>query len=142
MNTPEHTAGEPPTPAAAPGCPFCDIAPDRAVRTRTHAVLLWDAHPLHPGHALAVPRRHIGSWFEATEAERADLLALIDEARALVLAQWGADAFNLGINDGPAAGQTVPHLHVHLIPRHQGDTPDPRGGLRWVLPERAAYWAR
>jgi len=133
------SAEAPPSPAAS-ACPFCAVAPERIVRARPRALLLWDAHPLHPGHALAVPRRHIASWFDATEAERADLIALIDEARALVLAQHGADGFNLGINDGPAAGQTVPHLHMHLIPRHHGDVPDPRGGLRWVLPERAVYW--
>jgi diadenosine tetraphosphate (Ap4A) HIT family hydrolase len=121
-------------------CPFCQLPPARIVRERASAVLVWDAWPLSPGHALVIPRRHIGSWFDTTEPERADMLALLDEAKALVAQQHAPAGWTIGINDGPAAGQTVPHLHMHLIPRHPGDTPDPRGGVRWVLPQRAAYW--
>jgi diadenosine tetraphosphate (Ap4A) HIT family hydrolase len=103
---------------------------------------LWDRHPLNPGHVLLVPRRHVASWFEATTAERDELLRLADDARQIVIERHSPDGFNLGINDGVAAGQSVPHLHVHLIPRFRGDTPDPRGGVRWVIPDRAAYWDR
>ena len=123
-------------------CPFCQLPPARIVRERASAVLVWDAYPLSPGHALVIPRRHIGSWFDTTDDERADMLALLDEAKALVVQQHAPAGWTIGINDGPAAGQTVPHLHMHLIPRHPGDTPDPRGGVRWVLPQRAAYWDR
>ncbi len=93
------------------------------------------------GHTLVIPRRHIGSFFETTAAERASLLQLIDQAKAIIDAGFHPDAVNIGINDGRAAGQTVPHLHIHLIPRYAGDSPDPRGGVRWVLPGKAKYWA-
>lgn len=101
---------------------------------------LWDSYPLNPGHVLLVPRRHVASWFEASIAERDEILRLADEARRIVLERHSPDGFNLGINDGAAAGQTVPHLHLHLIPRYRGDMPDPRGGVRWIIPDRAAYW--
>ena len=101
---------------------------------------LWDSYPLNPGHVLIVPRRHVASWFDATAAERDEMLQLTDDARRIVIAKHHPDAFNLGINDGPGAGQTVPHLHVHLIPRYPGDVPDRRGGVRWIIPERARYW--
>ncbi len=68
------------------------------------------------------------------------MLRLLDAARADVVHSRLPAGFNVGINDGPAAGQTVPHLHIHLIPRYEGDVIDPRGGVRWVIPERADYW--
>jgi len=105
------------------------------------AFIASDGHPVSPGHALIIPRRHIGSFFEATAAERASLLQLLDQAKAIIDASHHPDACNIGINDGRAAGQTVPHLHIHLIPRYAGDSPDPRGGVRWVLPGKAKYWA-
>jgi diadenosine tetraphosphate (Ap4A) HIT family hydrolase len=65
----------------------------------------------------------------------------VAEARTLLLNQHNPDAFNIGLNDGPAAGQTVDHVHVHVIPRYAGDVPDPRGGVRWVIPGKADYWS-
>lgn len=104
------------------------------------AVLVRDAYPVSPGHSLVIPKRHIGSWFEATEEERNAMLALIDEAKAMIDAELAPNSYNIGINDGPAAGQTVPHLHMHLIPRVKGDVADPRGGVRWVIADKAKYW--
>ena len=101
---------------------------------------LWDGHPLSPGHVLIVPRRHVASWFESTTAEREEMVRLTDDARRILAEKRAPDGFNLGINDGAAAGQTVPHLHLHLIPRYRGDVPDPRGGIRWIIPDRADYW--
>jgi diadenosine tetraphosphate (Ap4A) HIT family hydrolase len=89
---------------------------------------------------LVIPRRHVTSWFDATAEERAEMMALMDRARDIVRGLHLAAGFNIGVNDGLAAGQTVPHLHLHLIPRYPGDVPDPRGGVRWVLPDRAVYW--
>lgn len=74
--------------------------------------------------------------------ERAALFALLDQAKVAVVDEFQPDGFNIGINDGPAAGQTVPHLHIHLIPRFTGDLPDPRGGVRWVVPGKADYWSQ
>ena len=101
-----------------------------------------DAYPISLGHTLIIPRRHVGSFFEISAGERTYLLALLDKAKAVVEQEFKPDGFNIGINDGPAAGQTVPHLHIHLIPRYKGDSADPRGGVRWIIPEMADYWSQ
>ena len=121
-------------------CPFC--RPDRGrVFHESELVLgLWDGYPISPGHALLVPRRHIDTWFDASANERLGLFQGIDTARAAIRERHRPDGFNVGMNIGAAAGQTVPHLHLHVIPRYAGDVEDPRGGVRWVVPERAAYW--
>ncbi len=123
-------------------CPFCNLAPERILVEGSLALAFRDSYPLNPGHALIVPRRHVASWFDATAAERDEMVRLADDARRIIVERDAPDAFNLGINDGPAAGQTVPHLHLHLIPRYEGDVADPRGGVRWIIPERAAYWIK
>ncbi|MFN5512003.1 MAG: HIT family protein, partial [Burkholderiales bacterium] len=97
-------------------CPFCTLPAERILHRHGTAIALRDAYPISPGHTLIVPTRHVGSFFETTQAERTDLLALLDQARAQLLQERAPDSFNIGINDGPAAGQTVPHLHIHLIP--------------------------
>ena len=104
------------------------------------AVVIRDGFPVSPGHTLIIPRRHVASFFEVTDAERTDLMALLAAARDDLDRQFGPAGYNIGINDGTAAGQTVSHLHIHLIPRYDGDRDDPRGGVRWVLPAKAAYW--
>jgi superfamily II DNA or RNA helicase/diadenosine tetraphosphate (Ap4A) HIT family hydrolase len=100
---------------------------------------LWDAYPVTPGHALLIPTRHVKTWFETTMEERIALLRGIDVARAAIDTGFGAEGYNIGINSGESAGQTVFHLHVHVIPRRLGDVADPRGGVRHVIPERANY---
>ena len=102
--------------------------------------MLRDTHPVSLGHVLIVTRRHVGSFFDSTTTEREEMLRLADDAQRMLAEQHAPDGFNLGINDGPAAGQSVPHLHLHIIPRYRGDVPDPRGGVRWILPSRAKYW--
>jgi diadenosine tetraphosphate (Ap4A) HIT family hydrolase len=91
---------------------------------------------------LIIPRRHIGSFFELTKVEREGLMDLVDIAKTAIEADFKPDGYNIGINDGPAAGQTVPHPHIHLIPRYSGDCPDPRGGVRWIIPAKADYWSQ
>jgi len=122
-------------------CPFCSLPPDRIVLSSANAIALRDAYPISPGHTLIVPRRHIGSFFEATAQERVELLALLNAAKLGLDEEFAPAAFNIGINDGSAAGQTVPHLHIHLIPRYVGDRTDPRGGVRWIIPDKADYWS-
>ena len=88
-----------------------------------------------PGHTLVVTRRLVPTWWDATEEERDAVLSLVDEVlRLLDLGYPRPDGYNVGFNSGEAAGQTVPHLHVHVIPRRKGDMPDPRGGVRHVIP--------
>jgi diadenosine tetraphosphate (Ap4A) HIT family hydrolase len=67
---------------------------------------------------------------------------LLDQAKINIQAEYQPDGFNIGINDGPTAGQTVPHLHIHLIPRYTEDGVDPRGGVRWLVPDKADYWSK
>ena len=121
-------------------CPFCGPPRDHILAECDVAMALWDTHPVSPGHVLIVPRRHVASWFESTANEREAMLHLADDAHRIVGKRHSPDAFNLGINDGAAAGQSVPHLHLHLIPRYRGDVSDPRGGVRWIIPNRAEYW--
>jgi diadenosine tetraphosphate (Ap4A) HIT family hydrolase len=123
-------------------CPFCNPDPAKVLLANDQALAFLDGFPVTPGHSLIVPRRHIVSFFEATKQEQGALFDLVSHVRELLLAQHGPDAFNIGINDGPAAGQTVMHLHIHLIPRYAGDTEDPRGGVRWIMPEKAPYWKK
>jgi diadenosine tetraphosphate (Ap4A) HIT family hydrolase len=121
-------------------CPFCTLPPERIIDSNDLALVIRDGYPVSPGHSLVIPKRHIGSWFEITQAEQQALLDLLANAKAVVETEFKPDGYNIGINDGPTAGQTVPHLHVHLIPRYKGDLEDPRGGVRWIIPEKAKYW--
>lgn len=122
-------------------CPFCTLPAHRVRDEREHAIWILDGYPVTPGHSLVIPKRHVGSFFETTDAERADLLALLDTAKQHLEQLHKPAGYNVGINDGAAAGQTVPHMHLHLIPRYDGDSKDPRGGVRWVIPEKADYWS-
>jgi len=123
-------------------CPFCSLPADRIVLSNLRGVVIRDAHPISKGHTLIIPRRHIGSLFELSPQERDALFSLVEEAKRRLDKEIKPDAFNIAINDGPAAGQTIPHLHVHLIPRYTNDCPDPRGGVRWIFPDKADYWSK
>lgn len=104
------------------------------------AVAFRDRYPVSLGHSLVVPKRAVGSLFELPAAEFQASWALVAIVRSQLQERYQPDAFNIGINDGQAAGQTIAQAHIHLIPRYAGDRPDPRGGIRWVLPDHAAYW--
>ena len=121
-------------------CPFCMLPAERILILADEALVIRDAFPVSPGHTLVIPRRHIGSFFELSDAERTCMVELLARAKAELDLSFQPDGFNIGINDGAAAGQTVQHLHLHLIPRYLGDVPDPRGGVRWVMPGKAKYW--
>jgi diadenosine tetraphosphate (Ap4A) HIT family hydrolase len=123
-------------------CPFCALLAERILLANRHGIVIRDGFPVSPGHTLVIPRRHTGSFFDLDADERDALLALLDEAKRRLDRELNPDAFNIGINDGAAAGQTVQHLHIHLIPRYEGDRPDPRGGVRWVIPDKADYWSQ
>lgn len=129
-------------PRTSDRCPFCPPDASRVLHDDELVFVLRDGFPVSPGHVLVIPHRHVGSFFETTPAERHAILDAIEIARRAVEKEHHPDGWNIGINDGAAAGQTVPHLHVHLIPRYKGDRPDPRGGVRWILPEKADYWTK
>jgi diadenosine tetraphosphate (Ap4A) HIT family hydrolase len=121
-------------------CPFCTLPLERIIDSNEFGVAIRDGFPVSPGHTLVIPKRHIGSWFEISNDEQRGLLDLLARAKTDLQEEFKPDGYNIGINDGPAAGQTVPHLHMHLIPRYKGDQEDPRGGVRWIIPEKAKYW--
>jgi diadenosine tetraphosphate (Ap4A) HIT family hydrolase len=121
-------------------CAFCTLLPDRVIDENSTAIAIRDGYPVSPGHTLLIPRRHTSSFFDLSDSERNDVLALLERAKRAVDKELQPQGYNIGINDGSAAGQTVPHVHVHLIPRYEGDLPDPRGGVRWVIPGKAKYW--
>ncbi len=125
---------------ATSSCPFCTLPAERIIQENEHCVLVLDAYPVSQGHSLIIPKKHVASWFDITTVERDSMMSLLDRAREKAISETSPDGFNIGINDGAAAGQTVPHLHMHLIPRYIHDQPDPRGGIRWVIPGKAKYW--
>ncbi len=128
--------------SATKPCPFCTLPETRVIDSSQQGLVIRDGFPISPGHTLIIPRRHTGSFFNLDADERTDLLGLLDRAKAVLEHEHSPDGYNIGINDGAAAGQTVPHLHIHLIPRYNGDSPDPRGGVRWIVPDKADYWSK
>jgi diadenosine tetraphosphate (Ap4A) HIT family hydrolase len=123
-------------------CPFCAAAERRDILAANHhAVAISDAYPVNPGHALIVSRRHVADLFDLSADEQAALWALLPIVTRTLDKVHSPSGYNVGVNVGAAAGQTVGHVHVHVIPRYDGDVADPRGGVRWVLPDRANYWS-
>ncbi len=121
-------------------CPFCNIDRHRVVLENDLALVIRDSYPVSPGHTLTLPKRHLASLWQTTAEEQLALWQLLPQAKVQLDEEYQPAGYNIGINDGVQAGQTILHLHIHLIPRYQGDCQDPRGGLRWILPEKAVYW--
>src|SRR5262245_42317915 len=121
-------------------CPFCHLEKSRVYLENDSAAAFPDAFPVVEGHLLVVPKRHVVSLFDLTDEEQAAIWRLVGRVRGKLASELRPDGFNVGVNDGPAAGQTVLHAHVHVIPRRAGDVADPRGGIRRVLPAKAPYW--
>lgn len=122
-------------------CPFCALPDSRIIKSNEVGVIIRDGFPISQGHTLIIPKQHVSSFFQINDPVRLGLLELINFAKAALDNEFKPDAYNIGINDGVSAGQTVPHLHIHLIPRYSGDSEDPRGGVRWVIPDKADYWS-
>jgi diadenosine tetraphosphate (Ap4A) HIT family hydrolase len=129
-------------PDTAMRCPFCAVPAPRLVADNAMAIAIRDPFPVNPGHTLVIPRRHVASWFETSPEERLAILELLDDMRTRLDAELRPGGYNIGINAGEPAGQTVMHVHVHLIPRFAGDVDDPAGGVRFVIPERGDYRRR
>ncbi len=121
-------------------CPFCQLKPRRIMLENDFAAAFPDGFPIAEGHTLVVPKRHVASLFELSEEEQSAVWKLVAQVRDKLMTEQKPDGFNIGLNDGTAAGQTVMHAHVHVIPRRLGDADDPRGGIRWILPKKAQYW--
>lgn len=123
-----------------PDCPFCNIAPEVTVLLETDAALaILDRFPVSEGHTLIIPKRHTTNYFELSPEEQTELWRLVNLAKQKLDSLYHPDGYNVGININPSAGQTIFHVHIHLIPRYHNDTPDPRGGVRGVIPEKRVY---
>ena len=121
-------------------CPFCKAESERdIIASSSLSVAFFDGFPVSPGHALIIPKRHIASYFDLSIEEQQDLLNLADRVKRIVEERYHPDGYNIGINVGEAAGQSIFHVHMHLIPRYKGDVPNPRGGVRGVIPAKQNY---
>jgi len=118
---------------------FLQLPTDLWVARNELAFAIRDSYPVTEGHTLVIPLRPVATWFEATRSEQTAILQLVDVVKKELDEKFSPDGYNVGFNAGTAAGQTVPHLHVHVIPRYEGDSDDPRGGVRHVLPDRGNY---
>jgi len=121
-------------------CIFCNLRDERIILECEHTITFIDTYPASPGHSLVVPKRHFATYFEANDDEILAIGQAVQKAKKILDEEFSPDAYNIGINNGDAAGQSIKHLHVHIIPRYKGDVKDPKGGVRWILKDRANYW--
>ncbi|MBR5159245.1 MAG: HIT family protein [Bacteroidaceae bacterium] len=121
-------------------CPFCDISHDREIICENASCLaLYDGYPVSPGHALIIPKRHVASYFDLTDDELKDMNDALRHVKSIIDERYHPDGYNIGVNVGEYAGQSVFHCHMHLIPRYKGDVPNPKGGVRGVIPGKQSY---
>jgi diadenosine tetraphosphate (Ap4A) HIT family hydrolase len=118
-------------------CVFCQI--NDSVLENDLAIAFYDKYPVNKGHLLIIPKRHVEQYFGLTDQERSAIDQLLFEGKKMIDEKYQPDGYNIGINCGETAGQTVFHVHVHLIPRFRGDMKDPSGGVRGVIPEKQKY---
>ncbi|WP_307803019.1 HIT family protein [Frigoribacterium sp. PvP032] len=118
---------------------FEQISSDEWVADNALVFAIRDAHPVSPGHTLVIPRRAIASWFDATPDEVAAMAEVVGIVKGQLEMAHHPDGYNVGFNDGAAAGQTVFHAHLHVIPRFDGDVASPEGGVRHVVVGRGYY---
>ncbi len=122
-------------------CLFCQLPKERIKFENDLFIVIDDNFPVSKGHTLVISKRHIASFFELNTQEFNGLKTVLEKAKQDLDNQFSPQSYNIGINDGECAGQTISHLHIHLIPRYQGDQKDPKGGVRWIFPDKANYWS-
>ena len=120
-------------------CPFCNIAAGKIIASNEYCIAFHDRFPVSPGHTLIIPRRHVADFFDMTEAEISAMNTLLREVKKRLDSELHPDGYNIGVNVNAAAGQSVFHVHMHFIPRYIGDTPNPKGGVRGVIPGKMKY---
>ena len=121
------------------GCIFCAKRDTELICENELAKAFYDKFPVNEGHVLVVPKRHVSDFFEATPEEISAMNELVFQVKFILGARYNPDGYNIGINVGAAAGQTIFHLHLHIIPRYKGDVPDPRGGIRRIKKSMVPY---
>lgn len=123
-------------------CFFCDIQcspDDKKIEETDSFFSRFDDFPVTPGHAEIILKKHAESFFKLTEPQLSEMFGLIVKTRLIIEKKFGPDGYNIGVNEGKAGGQTIPHLHIHLIPRYNGDMDNPRGGVRNIIKENGDY---
>ena len=121
-------------------CLFCEFLKNKKIAAENDlAFAIFDGFPVNPGHVLVIPKRHVANYFELTSAEVLAINGLLNKMKAEVEAKFHPDGYNIGVNVGADAGQSIFHVHVHLIPRYKGDVESPRGGVRGVIPSKRSY---
>jgi diadenosine tetraphosphate (Ap4A) HIT family hydrolase len=122
-------------------CIFCEINENksRIILQNSYAFAISDQYPVSQGHTLIILKRHVSSIFEASSEEISAIFDLTNQVQKILSKQFKPDGYNLGFNDLKAAGQSIPHCHMHIIPRYQGDVKNPRGGIRGVIPGKQNY---
>ncbi len=120
-------------------CPFCSIDEKQIILNNNLCFAIYDNCPVNPGHLLIIPYRHFDSYFHAALEEKTAIIQLIDEAKVFLDTHFSPDGYNLGVNIGVASGQTIMHVHYHVIPRYNGDIDIPKGGVRGVIPDKKLY---
>ena len=121
-------------------CPFCHIGKEEYLLETEYSYAKLDAYPVSNGHTLIISKEHYSNYFDLPEFLQIDMMKLVSETKKYLDKKLGTSQYNIGINCGQSAGQTIDHVHIHLIPRREKDINDPRGGVRWVLPDKAKYW--
>lgn len=123
-----------------PECPFCNPEPERELLLESaKAYAMLDKFPVSPGHSLIIPKKHCADYFQLTFKEQSACWFMMNKLKEVLQKRYNPDGFNIGINIHADAGQTIPHVHIHLIPRYKGDMDEPRGGVRGVIPEKRGY---
>ena len=123
------------------GCPFCPVDPSRVIGSWGSVYAVADAYPVSSGHTLVIPYRHCATAFDLDSVEWSDMYVAVAALKQRMDELHSPDGYNVGFNVGLSGGQTVMHAHLHVIPRYEGDVPNPRGGLRGVIPGQADYTA-
>ena len=120
-------------------CPFCNPSEEDIILKNDLCYARFDKFPVNKGHILIIPFRHFDSYFDAIKEEKIAFLELIDKAKSFLDSKFKPDGYNIGVNIGKEAGQTIFHVHIHLIPRYKGDMENPKGGVRGVIPDKQKY---
>ena len=120
-------------------CIFCQMEEERKIITEAVGFVVLDQYPVNKGHCLIIPNQHYPTYFDVPQKTQIHLWELVNRAKQWVDEKYHPDGYNIGINAGKIAGQTIMHLHIHLITRYQGDMEDPRGGVRGVIPSKQKY---
>ena len=121
-------------------CFFCNCLNDSDYAMENeYAFVRYDDFPVNDGHIEVIPKRHVRDWWETTTEEKTAIFELLDNAKKIIDKKYNPDGYNIGMNLGEVAGQSIMHLHVHLIPRYKGDVENPRGGVRGIIPSKQKY---